>query len=145
MQVYFRERICLHNCTCSRTEREVWDQTCHLTRSRYADTVATSPSADPVTPVRVASTGTVLTLFWRSKFSWVAFHESSTLVCQFLLLGHFIEKSKTKSLPLVSVSRRLTSLLCVGNVVHVSQKRSEEFLSWPKFSGYRQKWVKPLV
>ena len=50
--------------------------------------------------------------FLTSQFSGVAFHESSTLVCQFLLLGQYIETSMLKSLlPLVLVSKRFTSLL----------------------------------
>ena len=64
-----------------------------------------------VRSVQKSSKGHRLTLFWRSKFSWVTFHESSTLVCQFLLLGQFIETSTMKGLPLVSVSKAFTSLL----------------------------------
>ena len=51
-----------------------------------------------------------LTLSWPSKFSWVTFHGSSSLVCQFLLLGRFIETSTTKGHPLVS--QRDLHLLC---------------------------------
>ena len=45
--------ICSHNCTCCHTEIQVADQTFHLTQSQY-DTRPTSPSADPITPGRVA-------------------------------------------------------------------------------------------
>ena len=40
----------------------------------------------------------------------VTFHKSSTLVCQFLLLGQFIETSTTKSLPLASAPKGCTHL-----------------------------------
>ena len=43
-------RICSDNCTCCHTEREVADQTFHLTKSQYTDTGPTSPSADPTMP-----------------------------------------------------------------------------------------------
>ena len=48
-----------------------------------------------------------------------------TVVCQFLLLGQFIETSTTKSLLLVSVSKGCNLLLYVWNDVHMSQKRTE--------------------
>ena len=41
-------RICSDNLTCCHTEREVADQTFHLTQSQYADTRPTSPST--ITP-----------------------------------------------------------------------------------------------
>ena len=43
-------RICEDKFTCCHTEREVADQTFHLTQSQYTDTGPTSPSADPRTP-----------------------------------------------------------------------------------------------
>ena len=43
-------RICSDNFTCCHTEKEVADQTFHLTQSQYTDTGPTSPSADPITP-----------------------------------------------------------------------------------------------
>ena len=39
----------------------------------------------------------LLTLFWRSKFRWVAFHQSSAVIYQFILLGQFTETSTPKS------------------------------------------------
>ena len=48
-------RICSENFTCCHTETEVADQTFHLTQSQYTDTGPTSPSADPITPGRVAT------------------------------------------------------------------------------------------
>ena len=69
-------------------------------------------------------------------------HGASVLVCQFLLLGQFIETSTRKTFPLVSVSTGFTCLLYLQNDMHMNQKRKEEFLSRPKFSGYRQKRVK---
>ena len=38
------------NFTCCHTEREVADQTFHLTQSQHTDTKPTSPSAGPITP-----------------------------------------------------------------------------------------------
>ena len=52
---------------------------------------------------------TLLTLFWRSQFSWVTFHVSNTtnsLVCQFLLVAQFIEMSMTKTVFLWYQSQR---------------------------------------
>ena len=40
-------RICSDNCTCLHTEREVADQTCHLTQSQYTDTRSANLSAYP--------------------------------------------------------------------------------------------------
>ena len=48
-------RICYDNFTCCHTEIEVADPTFHLTQSQYTDTGPTSPSADPITPGRVAT------------------------------------------------------------------------------------------
>ena len=48
-------RICSDNFTCCHTEIEVADQTFYLTQSQYTDTGPTSPSADPITPGRVAT------------------------------------------------------------------------------------------
>ena len=45
-----QERICSDNFTCCHTEREVADQTFHLTQSHYTDTGPISPSTDPITP-----------------------------------------------------------------------------------------------
>ena len=42
-------RICSDNFTCCHTEREVADQTFHLTQSQYTDTGPIGPSADPIT------------------------------------------------------------------------------------------------
>ena len=42
--------ICSDNFMCCHTEREVADQTFHLTPSQYTDTGPTSPSADPIMP-----------------------------------------------------------------------------------------------
>ena len=39
---------------CCHTDTEVADQTFYLTQSQYTDTGPTSPSADPITPGRVA-------------------------------------------------------------------------------------------
>ena len=47
-------RICTDNFTCCHTEIEAADQTFHLTQSQYTDTGPTSPSADPITPGRLA-------------------------------------------------------------------------------------------
>ena len=44
------QRICSDNFTCCHTEREVTNQTFHLTQSQYTDTGPTSPSSDPITP-----------------------------------------------------------------------------------------------
>ena len=44
------------------------------------------------------------------------------MVCQCLLLGQFIETPTTKSLPLVSVLKGLTSLLLVQKDVHMNQR-----------------------
>ena len=63
--------------------------------------------------------------FKQCNFNWVAFHESSTLAFQFLLFGQFMETSTTKkSLPSLSVSKGITSLLWVRNDIHMNQKRS---------------------
>ena len=43
-------RICSDDFTCCHTEKEVADQTFHLTQSQYTDTGPTSPSTDPITP-----------------------------------------------------------------------------------------------
>ena len=43
-------RICSDNFTCCHTDKEVADQTFHLTQSQYADTGPTNPSDDPITP-----------------------------------------------------------------------------------------------
>ena len=43
-------RICSESCICCHTEKEVADQTFHLTQSQYTDTGLTSPSTDPITP-----------------------------------------------------------------------------------------------
>ena len=43
-------RICSDKFTCCHTEIEVADPTFHLTKSQYADTGLTSPSADPIMP-----------------------------------------------------------------------------------------------
>ena len=43
-------RICTDNFTRSHTEKEVTDETFHLTQSQYTDTGPTSPSTDPITP-----------------------------------------------------------------------------------------------
>ena len=40
---------------------------------------------------------------------------------------------------MVWVSKGRASLLQVYNDVHMHQKRREDFLSWPKFSGYDTK------
>ena len=48
-------RICSDNFTCCHTEIEVADPTFYLTQSQYTDTGPTSPSADPITPGRVAT------------------------------------------------------------------------------------------
>ena len=47
-------RICSANFTCCHTEIKAADQTFHLTQSQYTDTGPTSPSADPITPRRLA-------------------------------------------------------------------------------------------
>ena len=44
-------RICSDNCTCCHTEIEDADQTFYHAQSQYTDTVPTSPSDDPLTPV----------------------------------------------------------------------------------------------
>ena len=43
------------NCTCCHIEIEIVNQNSYLTHSQYADTRPTSPSTDPVAPIRVAS------------------------------------------------------------------------------------------
>ena len=43
-------RICSDNFTCCHTEKEVADQTLHLTLPQYTATGPTSPSTDPITP-----------------------------------------------------------------------------------------------
>ena len=43
-------RICEDSFTCRNTEIEAADQTFYLTRSQYADTGPTSPSAEPIMP-----------------------------------------------------------------------------------------------
>ena len=48
-------RICPDNFTCCHTEIEAADPTFHLTQSPYTDTGPTSPSADPITPGRIAT------------------------------------------------------------------------------------------
>ena len=48
-------RICTDNFTCCHTEIQVADPTFYLTQSQYTDTGPTSPSADPITPVRVST------------------------------------------------------------------------------------------
>ena len=48
-------RIFKDNFTCYHTETEVADPTSYLTQSQYTDTGPTSPSADPITPGRVAT------------------------------------------------------------------------------------------
>ena len=48
-------RICSDNFTCCHAEIEVADPAFHLTQSQYTDTGPTSPSADPITPGRVAT------------------------------------------------------------------------------------------
>ena len=50
-----RGRICSDNFTCCRSETEVSDQTFHHSHSQYTETGPTSPSADPITPGRVAT------------------------------------------------------------------------------------------
>ena len=45
-----QRRINTDNFTCCHTEIEVADQTIYLTRSQYADTGPTIPSADPIIP-----------------------------------------------------------------------------------------------
>ena len=47
-------RICSDNFTCCHTEIEAADQTFYLTQSQYTDTGPISPSADPMTPGRLA-------------------------------------------------------------------------------------------
>ena len=47
-------RIFSDNFTCYHTEIEVANQTFYFTQSQYTDTGPTSPSADPITPGRVA-------------------------------------------------------------------------------------------
>ena len=61
-----------------------------------------SPSAEQVT----------LTLSWRSKFSWVTFHESSYLLCHFLSVAQFILTSATKRVFLWHRSQRDVHLFC---------------------------------
>ena len=48
-------RVCSDNFMCCHTEIEVADQTFYLTQSQYTDTGPTSPSADSITPSRVAT------------------------------------------------------------------------------------------
>ena len=50
MLVYLRDISAQTICACCHTEIEVVDLTFHLTRSQYAATGLTIPSADPVTP-----------------------------------------------------------------------------------------------
>ena len=50
-----QERTCSDNFTCCHTEIEVADPTFYLTQSQYTDIGPTSPSADPITPGRVAT------------------------------------------------------------------------------------------
>ena len=47
----------LRQFTCCHTEKEIVDQTFHLTQSRYTDTGPTSPSTDPITPGAWQGTG----------------------------------------------------------------------------------------
>ena len=72
--------------------------------------VVSVPHPDPRCLV-YSVTGLVVNSFLTKLIRCVTFHESSTLVCQFRLLGQFIETSTMKSLPLVSVSKGFTSLL----------------------------------
>ena len=55
MLVLSQGQICLDNFKYCHTEIEVADQTFYLTQSQYTDTGPTSPSADPITPGRVAT------------------------------------------------------------------------------------------
>ena len=48
-------RICSDNFMCCHTEIQVADPTFYLTQSQYTDTGPISPSADPMTPGRVAT------------------------------------------------------------------------------------------
>ena len=46
---------------------------------------------------------------------------------------------------LVSISKGFTSLLEVGNAVHMNQECREQFPSWPRLSASPQKWVNSLL
>ena len=48
-------RICTENFKCCHTEIEAAVQTFYLNQSQHTDTTPTSPSADPITPGRVAT------------------------------------------------------------------------------------------
>ena len=49
-QTLSQKRLFINNVTCRHTKTNVSIKTCHFTRSEYADTKPTSPSADPLTP-----------------------------------------------------------------------------------------------
>ena len=81
-----------------------------------------------------------LTLFWRSNFSWVTLHVSSTLVCQLLLFNRNVNDEESslgfgvKEMGISSVSSKWR---------HMDQTRRDEFLLRPTFSRYSQTWVNP--
>ena len=54
MLVYLRDRSA-HKFTFCHTKIEAADQTVYFTQSQYTDAVPTSPSANPITPGRVAT------------------------------------------------------------------------------------------
>ena len=84
-----------------------------------------------------------LTLSRRSKFSWVTFHVSSTLICQFLLVSQFIERSTTKIVFLCCWSQRKVHLFCTLRMTFTwTESIEKSSYHDPDFLGYCQKWVK---
>ena len=79
-----------------------------------------------------------LTLSWRSKFSWVTFHVSSSLVRKFLSVAQFEETSTKKSVRLkgmyISIFEFRTTFTWTKNV-------EKDSFHDRQFSGYCQKWV----
>ena len=87
-----------------------------------------------------------LTLFWRSRFSWVTCLLSSTLVCQFLLVAKFMEKSAARSVFLWYWSQSDWHFVCEFRPVFTWTKNIEKssYYNW-EVSSYCQKWVKEKV
>ena len=74
--------------------------------------------------------------------SWVTVHVSCTLVSQFLLVACLTGTSTSKSVSF-GIDLKEAYISSVSSESHSHEpNRTEEFLSFPIFSGYRQKWFK---
>ena len=83
----------------------------------------------------------LLTLSWRSQFSWVTFLVSSSLVYQFMLVVQFTQTT-TESVSLWCRSQRHVHLCCRFNMTFIWTENVEQTSYHDReFSGYCQRWV----